>query len=75
MILQQGRSGEGSVVGCPSDPVVTDHLGSISVATDENGNVVERLSYDAWGKRRFANGTDDVMSYRHPPMAHNGRYF
>jgi uncharacterized protein RhaS with RHS repeats len=37
----------------------TDHLGSVSVLTDENGNVVERLSYDAWGKRRFANGTDD----------------
>jgi RHS repeat-associated protein len=36
-----------------------DHLGSISVITDENGVVVERLSYDAWGKRRFANGTDD----------------
>jgi RHS repeat-associated protein len=37
----------------------TDHLGSISVITDENGVVVERLSYDAWGKRRFANGADD----------------
>jgi len=37
----------------------TDHLGSIAVITDENGVVVERLSYDAWGKRRFANGTDD----------------
>jgi RHS repeat-associated protein len=38
----------------------TDHLGSISVITDENGLVVERLSYDAWGKRRFPNGTDDA---------------
>ena len=37
----------------------TDHLGSVSVITDENGNVVERLSYDAWGKRRFASGADD----------------
>jgi RHS repeat-associated protein len=37
----------------------TDHLGSISVITDENGNVLERLSYDAWGKRRFPNGSDD----------------
>ena len=26
----------------------TDHLGSISAITDENGNVAERLSYDAW---------------------------
>jgi hypothetical protein len=32
---------------------VGDHLGSISVITDEAGAVAERLSYDAWGKRRF----------------------
>jgi RHS repeat-associated protein len=38
----------------------TDHLGSISVITNEAGAVVERLSYDAWGKRRNANGTDDT---------------
>ena len=38
----------------------TDHLGSVSVITDENGNVVERLSFDAWGKRRFPDGSDDV---------------
>src|SRR6202041_872177 len=25
----------------------------------ENGHVVQYLSYDPWGKRRFANGTDD----------------
>jgi RHS repeat-associated protein len=37
----------------------TDHLGSISVITDETGSVLERLSYDAWGKRRFPNGSDD----------------
>ena len=37
----------------------TDHLGSIAVITDQNGAVAERLSYDAWGKRRFANGADD----------------
>src|SRR5712692_1563752 len=28
-----------------------DHLGSIAAITDENGTVVERNSYDAWGKR------------------------
>jgi RHS repeat-associated protein len=37
----------------------SDHLGSIAVITDEGGNVVERDSYDAWGKRRFATGADD----------------
>jgi RHS repeat-associated protein len=36
-----------------------DHLGSIAVITDETGTVLERLSYDAWGKRRHADGTDD----------------
>jgi RHS repeat-associated protein len=38
----------------------TDHLGSISVITDQNGNVQQRLSYDAWGKRRYPNGADDT---------------
>ena len=37
-----------------------DHLGSVAGITDENGAVVERLSYDAWGKRRFPNGADDT---------------
>ena len=37
----------------------TDPLGSISVISNESGQVVERLSYDAWGKRRNPNGTDD----------------
>lgn len=36
-----------------------DHLGSIQVITDETGNVVERDSYDPWGKRRFLTGADD----------------
>ena len=36
-----------------------DHLGSIAIITNEVGAVVERLSYDAWGKRRFADGSDD----------------
>jgi RHS repeat-associated protein len=39
---------------------VTDHLGSVAVLTDEMGAVVERLSYDAWGKRRYSNGADDA---------------
>ena len=37
----------------------TDHLGSISVITDQSGAVVQQLSYDPWGKRRFANGAGD----------------
>ncbi|BAM86886.1 exported hypothetical protein [Bradyrhizobium oligotrophicum S58] len=38
----------------------TDHLGSISAISDQNGLLVERLSYDAWGKRRNADGSDDT---------------
>lgn len=37
-----------------------DHLGSISVITDEVGAVTQRLAYDAWGKRRYPNGADDA---------------
>ena len=37
-----------------------DHLGSVAVLTNESGVVVERLSYDAWGKRRRFDGTDDT---------------
>ena len=37
---------------------VSDHLGSIASITNDAGTVTERLSYDAWGKRRNANGTD-----------------
>lgn len=36
-----------------------DHLGSTAVITNETGAVVERLSYDVWGKRRYPNGQDD----------------
>ncbi len=38
---------------------VKDHLGSVAVITNEAGGVVERLAYDAWGKRRYPNGADD----------------
>ena len=36
-----------------------DHLGSVSVLTNESGAVAERNSYDPWGKRRNPNGADD----------------
>lgn len=35
-----------------------DHLGSVAVIANQSGNVVQRLSYDAWGKQRTADGTD-----------------
>ena len=36
-----------------------DHLGSIATVTDEAGTVVERFSYEPFGKRRFPNGASD----------------
>ncbi len=30
----------------------TDHLGSLHTITDENGNLLQVLSFDAWGNRR-----------------------
>ncbi|MEQ1526244.1 MAG: RHS repeat-associated core domain-containing protein [Gallionella sp.] len=39
-----------------------DGQGSIIAITNSVGAVVERLSYDAWGKRRNANGTDDLSN-------------
>jgi RHS repeat-associated protein len=40
----------------------TDHLGSVSVVTNETGGVVQRLSYDAFGRRRNSNGTDGAIT-------------
>lgn len=48
-----------SVSGTTTRYFHKDHLGSTAVITDESGNVVERLAYDAWGKRRNTNGADD----------------
>lgn len=39
--------------------LVNDHLGSSSVMTDASGTVVERDSYDAWGRRRNADFSAD----------------
>src|SRR5579871_5915494 len=34
-----------------------DVIGSIDVITDENGNITQRQSFDAWGNRRDASST------------------
>lgn len=44
-----------------------DHLGSASLTTDENGEEVERVGYDAWGRQRDADDwnlylADDAVS-------------
>jgi RHS repeat-associated protein len=39
---------------------VLDHLGSTAALTDTAGNTLEQDYYDAWGKRRNANGSADT---------------
>lgn len=34
-----------------------DHLGSTSLTTDANGNVIAEMRYKAWGETRYASGT------------------
>ncbi len=48
--------------GAPSPSIRylhSDKLGSITAITDETGAIVERLSYDPWGKRQFVDGAAD----------------
>jgi RHS repeat-associated protein len=37
----------------------TDHLGSVTLITNDQGAQVDRLAYDAFGMRRYPNGTDN----------------
>lgn len=36
-----------------------DHLGSTIAIVDEAGQLLQRMSYDAWGRRRNIDGSDD----------------
>lgn len=40
--------------------LLDDHLGSTIAITDQAQVVLQRLSYDAWGRRRNADGSDDT---------------
>jgi RHS repeat-associated protein len=50
----------------------SDPLGSITAITHETGTVVERLSYDAFGKRRFPTGVDDPGNTLAGHTTHHG---
>ena len=39
--------------------ICTDHLGSITALVNENGTLVERHSYDAWGRERNPSNWND----------------
>lgn len=49
-----------------------DHLGSLDRITDQWGTVIEKLDFDAWGKRRWANGSDDAQGLIPPSSARRG---
>lgn len=63
----------GGLLGQPGPTTVTvstkylhkDHLGSVVLITGQTGTVLERYSYDAWGKRRNLNGTDYTANGGH----------
>lgn len=57
----------GSATAQPGDTGVkavryfmTDHLGSTVGVVDESGTVLQRMSYDPWGRRRTESGLDDA---------------
>jgi RHS repeat-associated protein len=61
-VFAQFTRREGVLGGKPAKQVSYfhhDHLGSLSAITNDQGEVIERLAYDPWGKRRFANGLKD----------------
>src|SRR5690625_862090 len=47
--------------------IYTDHLGSTDLITDKGGNVIQSMSFNAWGQRRDADSWDlvtDVIAQR-----------
>jgi RHS repeat-associated protein len=49
-----------------------DALGSIVAVTDARGALIERMAYDAWGKRMYANGTADSAGSLNPSNGDRG---
>ena len=43
--------------------IISDHQGSYNPVALENGSIKERLSFDAWGRRRNA----DTWTQENPP--------
>ena len=41
-----------------------DHLGSTSLTTDANGQVISEMKYKAWGEVRYASGNtpDNILT-------------
>lgn len=60
----------GIIVTLPAAPAtatenrywLTDHIGSIAAVVASNGQLYQRMGYDAWGRRRGADGTSGPQS-------------
>ena len=52
----EGIAGNAVPMSTDTHYLYKDHLGSMDIITDAQGNVVQEISFDAWGKRR--NATD-----------------
>jgi RHS repeat-associated protein len=79
MFTSRVSTASGTTTGLPAGLATTaisyfnhDHLGSIVAITNEVGAVVERLAFDAWGKRRFTNGTVDTLDAISGQITHRG---
>jgi RHS repeat-associated protein len=49
-----------------------DHLGSLVAVSNASGAVLERMAYDAWGKRMQPNGTADPDGQLNPASTDRG---
>lgn len=67
-----GSVNTGPAIAAKTHYFHVDHLGSLTAVTDASGTVVERLSYDAWGKRRKLDSGRDTCNVLSGTIAKRG---
>ena len=55
---QSGPIADGNFTEVERQYLFKDHIGSTDVIVDNDGNIVERLSFNPWGERRDADWTE-----------------
>ncbi len=55
---QAGSQSAGNFTQVEKQYLLKDHLGSTDVIVDDDGNIVERLSFNPWGERRNTDWTE-----------------
>ena len=61
-----------STTGSDTKYSLKDHLGSTTVVTSGSGAVLERYSYDPWGRARQITGADMTPPYARVPTGRRG---